>query len=201
MDMIRPAFHHVTFKTRRLDEMVKWYGDVVGARVNFRDAGNAWTTVDAANHRIAFLSAPGLRDDEAKSHHIGMHHSAFEYASFDDLMASYARLRGIGIEPAFCLDHGLTISLYYRDPESNFVELQSDNFGDWEKSTDYMRTSPVFAANPIGEFFDPRQVYAAKEGGASFTDLLRGIQAGDYAPEGTPDMGLPAPDAAQIGAM
>jgi hypothetical protein len=30
------------------------------------------------------------------------------------------------------------------------VELQVDNFGDWSKSKEWMKTSPEFAANPIG---------------------------------------------------
>lgn len=193
MDAIQPTLHHVTFKTSRLDEMVAWYGLVLGARVNFRDATGAWMTNDAANHRIAFLAMPGIGDDAEKSRHNGMHHCAFEYASFADLMASYDRLSRSGIEPAACLEHGMTISLYYKDPEGNFVELQSDNFGDWTRSSEWMRTSPVFAANPIGVFFDARKVHDAHQAGASFEILQAAIRAGEYAPAGPPDLGLPAP--------
>ena len=50
--------------------------------MQFQDANNAWTTNDAANHRIAFLAVPGLSDDADKVSHNGMHHCAFEYASF-----------------------------------------------------------------------------------------------------------------------
>ena len=57
-----------------------------------------------------------------------MHHCAFEYDSFEDLMASFDRLRKAGIEPAFCLDHGLTISLYYKDPEGKFRRAAKRQF-------------------------------------------------------------------------
>jgi catechol-2,3-dioxygenase len=190
--MMRPKLHHVTFKTTRLDEMITWYETVIGAMVQFRDRSAAWTTNDAANHRIAFLAVPGLSDDEQKTQHNGMHHCAFEYDSFDDLMASFDRLRKANIEPAFCLDHGMTISLYYRDPEGNFVELQSDVFGDWAKSSDFMRTSPDFAANPIGTFFDPARVYEALKSGADFKALQKSMRAGAYQPDKLPDIGLPA---------
>ncbi|HXX04593.1 MAG TPA: VOC family protein [Xanthobacteraceae bacterium] len=190
--MIRPKLHHVTFKTSRLDEMIAWYEAVIGAKVQFRDHSAAWTTNDAANHRIAFLAVPGLSDDAQKIKHNGMHHCAFEYESFDDLMASFDRLRKAGIEPAFCLDHGMTISLYYRDPEGNFVELQSDVFGDWAKSSDFMRTSPDFAANPIGTFFDPARVYEALKSGADLKTLQKSMRAGGYVPDQLPDIGLPA---------
>jgi catechol-2,3-dioxygenase len=165
---------------------------VIGVKVQFRDRSAAWTTNDEANHRIAFLAVPGLSDDEQKTRHNGMHHCAFEYDSFDALMASFDRLRKANIEPAFCLDHGMTISLYYKDPEGNFVELQSDVFGDWAKSSNFMRTSADFAGNPIGTFFDPARVYEALRSGADFKTLQNSMRAGVYQPDQLPNIGLPA---------
>ena len=106
-------------------------------------------------------------------------------------MSSFDRMRTAGIEPAFCLDHGLTISLYYRDPEGNYIELQSDNFSDWKKSSEFMRTSPDFAANPIGTFFDPARVYDAFKSGIDFKTLQASIRAGQYVPASIPNIGLP----------
>jgi len=96
MAVIKPALHHVTFKTTRLDEMMAWYGTVLGGTINFEDDHNGWMTNDQANHRFAFLSVPGLEDDADKVKHNAMHHSAFEYESFSDLMSSYARMRDEG---------------------------------------------------------------------------------------------------------
>jgi catechol 2,3-dioxygenase len=193
MPTIRPKLHHVTIKSSRLDEMIAWYALVLGAQVQFKDQVAAWMTNDDANHRIAFLAVPGLGDDAQKVSHNGMHHCAFEYDSFADLMSSFDRLRKEGVEPAFCLDHGLTISLYYKDPEGNFVELQSDNFSDWSRSSEWMRTSPDFAANPIGTFFDPARVYEKFQSGADFAELQKTIRAGAYLPDPIPTIGLPTP--------
>jgi catechol 2,3-dioxygenase len=193
MATIKPKLHHVTIKTSRLDEMIAWYSEVIGAKVQFRDQVAAWTTNDEANHRIAFLAVPGLGDDAEKTNHNGMHHCAFEYDSFADLMASFDRLRKAGIEPAFALDHGLTISLYYKDPEGNFVELQSDNFSDWKLSSEWIRTSADFAANPIGTFFDPGRVYDAFKSGIEFKILQKTIRGGAYLPDTIPGIGLPTP--------
>ena len=55
--------HHVTFKTKRLQEMNDWYGTVVGTTVIHRFEGGAWLTNDDANHRIALLTMPGLVED------------------------------------------------------------------------------------------------------------------------------------------
>ena len=164
---IKPVMHHATFKTTRVQEMVDWYTKVVGIKVNFQFPGGAWTSNDRANHRLAFLGVPGLREDAEKIFHTGLHHTAFEYASLADLLASYARLKALGIEPDACVNHGLTTSLYYADPDKNMVELQVDNFGDWDKSSEWMRTAPEFRANPIGAFFDPDLVLAAYQAGTS----------------------------------
>ena len=46
----RPKFHHVNLKTTRLQEMIDWYGEVVGTEVVFQDATGAWLSNDGANH-------------------------------------------------------------------------------------------------------------------------------------------------------
>lgn len=184
--VIHPTFHHFNLKTTRLQEMIDWYATVVGAEVNFQDDVGAWLTNDAANHRIALLAFPGFADDPEKDTRTGLHHTAFEYGSFEDLNASYVRLRDAGIEPAFCLDHGMTFSYYYKDPDGNHVELQVDDFGDWKASGEWMRTSPDFAANPIGVFVDPAQVAEAAAAGTPFAEIHSRAMAGEFAPPAAP---------------
>jgi catechol-2,3-dioxygenase len=191
MNVIRPKLHHVTMRTSHLDEMLAWYGRLIGARVMFRNDLAAWLSNDEANHRIAFLAVPGLSEDPLKVSHDGLHHTAFEYDGFGDLMDSYARLSEEGVSPAFCLDHGMTVSIYYKDPEANYVELQCDCFGDWNASCEWMATSPDFAANPIGVFFDPAKVLEAHRAGNDFKTLHADMRGGQYLPEAIPDIGLP----------
>ena len=90
--MIKPTLHHVNLKTTRMQEMIDWYGVVVGATVNCQSPHIAFISNDRTHHRIALLAIPGVRDDPEKFVHTGIHHTAFEYNSFDDLMASFARL-------------------------------------------------------------------------------------------------------------
>jgi catechol-2,3-dioxygenase len=184
--VIHPRFHHVNLKTTRLQEMIEWYSALVGAEVIFQYEMGAWLSNDDANHRIALLAFPNFGDDPDKDDHTGMHHSAFEYESFDDLNDSYVRLRDAGITPAICLDHGMTFSYYYSDPDGNNVELQCDVFGDWSKSKEWMQTSADFAADPLGKFVDPDRVAADRAEGLSFEDIHAKAMAGGYAPETAP---------------
>jgi len=176
----RPRLHHINLKTTRLQEMIDWYGEVVGTEVTFQFPGGAWLTNDGANHRIALLHSPLLKDDPDKLAHTGIHHTAFEYDTVDDLLATYERLKAIGIEPHMALDHGMTTSIYYVDPDGNSVELQSDNFGDWKKSMEYMKASPEFADDPIGKFFDPQRMLDARRAGASEEEIHKQAYAGEW---------------------
>jgi catechol-2,3-dioxygenase len=183
---IRPTFHHFNLKTTRLQELIDCYTTVVGAEVTFKDATGAWLTNDDANHRIALLCFPGFVDDADRETRTGMHHSAFEYDNFTDLNESYLRLRDAGIEPDICIDHAMTLSYYYKDPDGNRVELQVDNFGDWHASKEWMRTSPEFRANPIGVFVDPARIAEAAAAGESFTEIHRLAIAGELSPPQLP---------------
>ena len=184
--VIHPAFHHVNLKTTRLQEMIDFYCTLIGTEVIFQDQVGAWLSNDDANHRVALLAFPNFVDDPEKDTRTGMHHSAFEYASFEDLNSSYLRLRDAGITPALCLDHGMTLSYYYADPDGNNIELQVDCFGDWKQSRDWMRTSEEFKANPIGRFVDPERVAADHADGTSFAEIHAKAMAGGYAPEQSP---------------
>jgi catechol 2,3-dioxygenase len=190
--VINPVMHHVNLKTNRLQELIDWYGTVVGMTVNHQFEGGAWLTNDAANHRLALLAVPGLSDDPDKIRHTGLHHTAFEYASMDDLLDTYERLKGEGIVPHGCLDHGMTTSFYYPDPDGNSVELQCDNFGgDWAQSTVFIRTAPEFAEDPIGKHIDPDQLLAARRAGTEPDEIHRRAYAGEFTPDSPLDLRLP----------
>jgi catechol 2,3-dioxygenase len=183
---IRPTLHHFNLKTTRLQELIDWYSTVVGSEVTFQDSTGAWLSNDAANHRIALLSFPGFVDDPDRETRTGMHHSAFEYESFGDLNSTYLRLREAGIQPDMCIDHGMTLSYYYKDPDGNRVELQVDNFADWSASKEWMRTSPGFRANPIGVFVDPARIAERAAAGEQIAEIHRRAIAGELSPPQPP---------------
>jgi catechol 2,3-dioxygenase len=166
---------------------------VVGMEPSWLAPDACWLTNDGANHRLAMLAVPGLRDDPDKIAHTGMHHFAFEYGSYDALLGACEGLIAEGIRPHTVLDHGMTMSFYFVDPDGNSVELQADNFGDWERSAHWMRTAPEFAANPIGVPVDADRLVAAWREGASAGDLHRRAYAGEFAPGSELDLRLPPP--------
>jgi catechol-2,3-dioxygenase len=190
--IIAPKLHHSTFLTLKLDEMVAWYEKVAGLTPVHYSEGAAWLTNDEANHRVAFVAHPAIKKPVDKPTSAGLHHTAFEYADFDPWLDNYARLKDEGIVPFMCLDHGITMSMYYADPEGNGVEIQVDAFGDWAVSKEWMWASREFAENPIGQFFDPDKLIEAREQGLTKDEIHAGAHAGKYLPENPPaDILLP----------
>lgn len=187
----KPVLHHVNLKTCQLQDMIDWYELVAGMRAVHQFPGGAWLTNDGANHRLALLASPALTDDADKLVHTGLHHTAFEYASHGELIDTYERLAALGITPHACLDHGMTMSFYYVDPDGNSVELQADNFGDWTQSTAFVSEAAEFAANPIGVSLDPARVAEARAKGASGEELHARAYAGEFTPEQPLDLRFP----------
>jgi catechol 2,3-dioxygenase len=185
-----PTLHHVSLKTNQLDAMIDWYATVAGFRVMHKFPGGAWLTNDSANHRLGFLCSPQLSDDPDKLLRTGIHHAAFEFGSLDDLLDNYVRLKGEGIVPHAALDHGMTISLYYVDPDGNSVELQADAFGDWARSSEFLATDS-FVGNPIGATFDPDRLVAARDEGADAAELHQRAYAGEFTTTGSLDLRFP----------
>ena len=192
----RPVFHHALLKTARMEEMIEWYGNVVGTEANFQAPGIAFLSNDSANHRLSLVGNPDFRDNPDFRKYAGLHHLAFEYDSVDDLLDTWQRLRDeFGYEPHVAVHHGMTLSFYYVDPDGNSVELQADVFGDWKQSTQWMRTSPEFRADPVGKYVDPARMVAARAAGVKQQEILRRAYAGEYAPPAPYDyrIDLPTP--------
>jgi catechol-2,3-dioxygenase len=166
---VRPQkLAHVVRRTGRFEELVRWYCTVLGAEVVHSDGQLAFLTYDDEHHRIAIAGIPGLEEQPTMA--AGTDHIAFTYADLGDLLHTYRRLQAGGIEPFWCINHGPTISLYYKDPDGNRVELQVDTMPSAEAIDAWMR-SGEFAANPIGVVFDPEDFVARYEAGEPFETL------------------------------
>jgi catechol-2,3-dioxygenase len=162
-------FAHVVYKTPRYEEMIAWYKAVLEAEVVLHNEMLCFMTYDHEHHRIAFANQPGLKDKPADC--AGVEHVAYTYGSLEDLAATYVRLRDQGIVPYWCINHGFTLSMYYRDPDGNQTELQVDLFPDAKSISEWLEQSD-FATNPLGVKFDPEDFVRRLAKGDDLTDLL-----------------------------
>ena len=142
MPRIKPAkFVHVVYRTRRFEAMVRWYQTVFDAKLQFKNPVLAFLTYDDEHHRFAFVNLEALQPDgpeKDKQGIIGVDHVAYTYASLNDLLQNYVQLKAVGIVPYWCIHHGVTVSMYYGDPDGNQMEFQVDSFATNEAANAYM---------------------------------------------------------------
>lgn len=168
---IKPAkFAHFVVRVRDLERSIAWYQAVLGMELVHRDASLAFLTYDDEHHRLALAQTPVAADAPAGAP--GVDHVAYTLSSLGDLLATYKRLAAKGILPAWPVNHGLTTSLYYQDPDGVRVEFQVENFPTKAELQGYMR-SEAFARNPIGVPFDPEDLARRYESGEPLEDLVR----------------------------
>ena len=146
---------HIVLQTNDIPAVRDWYLAVLGGEVVHQDPHLCFLAYDDEHHRIALLNfGPLGRRSEADT---GLHHFAFTFSTLGELLGNYERLKGRDIKPHWCINHGPTTSLYYKDPDGNGVELQVDNFADVADCKAFMR-SPAFAQNPLGVEFNPDEM-------------------------------------------
>lgn len=172
---IRPkSFAHVVYRTYRFQAMLDWYVTVFGGHVQYQNPVIAFVTYDEEHHRIALLNM-GLIKGESDLHtprgQPGMDHVAYGYESLGVLMEKYVELKAKGVMPYWCIHHGVTVSLYYADPDGNQMEFQADCFTSNDDANAFMN-GPHFETNPIGVEFDPERVLEQLRAGQDPSQLL-----------------------------
>jgi catechol 2,3-dioxygenase len=184
---VHPKLHHYGLITANLDAMIDWYRKVLGMTLNHRAAmpearnapfsAMAFVSNDDADHRIVLFEMPGVPADRNRRGRGSLQHVAFQCERLDDLLGTYARLKGLGILPQWAADHGLGTAIYYADPDGNIVEINVNNYGNAWTATEHMKTMPTTMVQ-----VDPDKMIAARKAGASAWELHERAGAGEFAP-------------------
>lgn len=177
-----PKLAHVVLQTNRLEEMRDWYCTVLEAHVVYGNEMMCFLTFDEEHHRLAILRPPGEPLVERTPRTVGMQHTAYTFPDLAALVETFKRLRDENVLPAAPIQHGVTTSLYYQDPDGNLAELQVDNFEDPDAATAYMRGAE-YAEDPIGPAFDPVKLAEAFDAGADPAELITRAWAKSAAPQ------------------
>jgi catechol 2,3-dioxygenase-like lactoylglutathione lyase family enzyme len=162
-------FGHVVLRSGDMPRLRDWYLFVLNARVSFQNDQVSFLTYDDEHHRVGIVQFPGI--GQAPGESAGLEHLSFTYRSLGALLATYQRLKARAIEPFWCINHGPTISMYYRDPDGNKVELQVDVFATIEATNVFLER--YYPENFMGIIFDPERMIFDYERGVALEDLYR----------------------------
>jgi hypothetical protein len=100
----------------------------------------------------------------------GVNHVAYTWRDLGELVELYKRLKSYGIVPVRPIKHGLTLSMYYADPDGNLTEFQMDVMDPAQANA--FVAGPAFEANPVGEKFDPDELVARYDAGQAVGEVI-----------------------------
>jgi catechol-2,3-dioxygenase len=138
----------------------------------------SFITYDEEHHRVALIGVPTIVPKNANS--CGLEHIAFSFDSLASLLKSYRDRKAHGIKPVWCVNHGPTTSIYYKDPDGNMLETQVDNFETVDEATAFMK-SDKFTEDPTGTDFDAEELLDSLAKGVDEKVLLKRREIGPRA--------------------
>lgn len=175
---------HVVLRTNNFKTMVDFYKTFLGGQASYENEFLSFITYDEEHHRIAIGMIPGTGPKNQRT--CGLEHIAFTFPSLNELLLAYRQRKALGIVPSWSVNHGVTTSIYYHDPDGNMIETQVDAFETPEESTAFMM-SKAFQENPFGADFDPEDYIRRIKAGESEESVLKRPDVGPRGPESLPD--------------
>jgi catechol 2,3-dioxygenase len=144
---------HVHLRVTDLERSIAFYRDVLGFQVTLdgRPIGLPLVTLAAGDyhHHIALNTWHSAGSAPMPEGYAGLHHVAFLYPHRAALGRAVTQVLDAGYPIDVAQDHGATLSVYFRDPDGNGVELTWDRpRAEWFDASG----APVVKAEP----FDPR---------------------------------------------
>jgi Predicted ring-cleavage extradiol dioxygenase len=117
------ALGHVHLLVSDLDRSISFYTDLVDLSVTERQPNYAFLSFGDQHHDLALQAQPDASSPSPDSP--GLYHVAFEVDTAASLRECYAWLQDEAISVR-SVDHGISKSLYFVDPDDNDVELYLD---------------------------------------------------------------------------
>jgi catechol 2,3-dioxygenase len=126
--MIHPRkVGHVVLKVRDLKRAEQFYTQVLGFEVvtRLKRPRGVFFSLGEQHHDLAVLEVPSDAD-VVKEKQVGLHHVALQVGSFAELQECYRTLKAHNVTITATIDHSITKSIYFLDPDGNGFELYCD---------------------------------------------------------------------------
>ncbi len=133
---------HIVLNVTDVGRSTKFYRDVVGFEVSrFRpDGSGAFLTCGIVHHNLALFKAPADARPSEKGA-IGLNHFAFKVDDYPTLQAAHKRLIEASATIDHIVDHGMTRSVYFLDPDGIEMELFCNTFATEEEGLAFMKST------------------------------------------------------------
>ncbi|HEY7496800.1 MAG TPA: VOC family protein [Candidatus Tectomicrobia bacterium] len=135
---------HVVIKMRDLEAAKRFYRDILGMKItDEREGFGVFFRFHEYHHDIAVFK---VAEDAAlpQRNQVGLAHIALVADSFATVKAMYKRLKEHNVPIVRTVDHGITKSVYFQDPEGNELEIYCEAPGvDWREVDTIIKADPI----------------------------------------------------------
>ncbi len=116
---------HIVLNVSDVETAVPFYRDVLGMETVRRSGNNAFMSFGTQHHDIGLFQVK----TEPSRGSLGLSHAALVIeGGISELEDLYQRLLDHGVQDIRLTDHGMTKSVYFRDPDGNRLEIYCDVF-------------------------------------------------------------------------
>ena len=136
---------HANMFVRNAEASMKWYEDILGLHIyDFVPGRVAFMSADVEqSHEVALVQvgddAPGPEKGR-----VGLNHTGWQMESLDDLIELYHRLEEKKVDISRVSDHGISIGVYFDDPDGNGIEVSFElPRSEWPSETEIFSGSQV----------------------------------------------------------
>ena len=146
---------HAVIKVRDLEKSRKFYTEILGMDVmnHSPEIGILFLANNRRDHHELALLQIGPQAEVPSANAIGLLHIAFRLRNEAELRAACKELKEKQVPISFTVNHGITKSVYFRDPDGHELELYCDNSPEeyGKLANPYMGTEKLeFAPNEPG---------------------------------------------------
>jgi catechol 2,3-dioxygenase len=124
---------HVVIKVRDLERSRKFYTEVLGLQqmMDLPEFKMVFFSCNGRDHHELACIEVGKDADAPRFREVGLQHIAFRLRDEDQLRAAYQEFKKRDIPIDFTVDHGVTKSIYFHDPDGNHLEVYCDNSAEY----------------------------------------------------------------------
>ena len=122
---------HVHLTVADLDRSLKFYRDLLGFEITSNYGSQAvFLSAGGYHHHIGLNTWAGKEAVPPPNGHTGLYHFALLYPNRKELARILKRLFEVNYKIEGASDHGVSESIYLKDPDGNGVELYADRIPD-----------------------------------------------------------------------
>jgi catechol 2,3-dioxygenase-like lactoylglutathione lyase family enzyme len=120
---------HIVLFVKDPEASARWYCDVLNMKITARAGdgpyqGGVFLSFGESDHDIALFKEQEGATKGREFEHVGLMMAG---TSMDDLRRNHAYLRERGVEIAEILDHGVSVGIYFYDPDGHMLEVFCQN--------------------------------------------------------------------------